>query len=131
MCERLSTETRKARKLHRCFSCGTLIRPGETYSIYGMTDGGTAWSIKEHIECSLDANGADGLYESGACTDRTLAEWAFESGVPLDQLGLRPQTVARLQSVREASDNWHTAIYRDFLESHYPEHRWADDGGPA
>ena len=45
------TETLKARKPHRCMSCGEPIAAGETYKRWRTYDGGDAGTNKMHPEC--------------------------------------------------------------------------------
>ena len=44
-------ETPKARKAHRCMSCGEVIAAGETYKRWRCYDGGDASTNKMHPEC--------------------------------------------------------------------------------
>jgi hypothetical protein len=44
-------ETLKARKPHRCMSCGEAIAAGETYKRWRTYDGGDAGTNKMHPEC--------------------------------------------------------------------------------
>ena len=46
-----NVETLKARKAHRCMSCGEAIAPGETYVRWRCYDGGDASTNKMHSEC--------------------------------------------------------------------------------
>jgi hypothetical protein len=130
MCERLSEQTRKARKRHQCVECHGRINPGDQYLIYGMVGDGSAWSIKVHVECDLDAQAADGLRNPYECSDYTLSEWAQDSGVPIDQLGLRDETVSRLREVKRRNDDRHQTRMNAYF-SEQPAGRWADDGGRA
>lgn len=44
-------ETLKARKPHRCMSCGEAIAVGDTYKRWRTYDGGDAGTNKMHPEC--------------------------------------------------------------------------------
>jgi hypothetical protein len=131
MCEIISRTTHRARIQHQCWECLAPINPGEQYHVQFIADGGNAWSNKVHVECDLDAQSADGLMDDGDdCRTWTLCDWAFESGVPLDQLGLRPETTARLQYVRQRQIDRAQLRHTTFF-AELPSGRWADDGGPA
>ncbi len=58
------TETLKARKPHRCMSCGEAIAAGEEYKRWRCYDGGDAGTVKMHPECysahCADAEGMGG-----------------------------------------------------------------------
>lgn len=45
------TETLKARKSHRCMSCGDSIKAGEQYMRWRCYDAGEAGTVKMHPEC--------------------------------------------------------------------------------
>ncbi len=131
MCSRISQQTRKARVRHQCWECYAPINPGERYHVNFIADGGSAWSIKTHIECDLDVQSADGLTDDwDDCRTYTLYDWADESGVPFDQLGLRPETTARLQYVRQRQIDRDQLRRTEFF-AELPSGRWADDGGRA
>lgn len=44
-------ETHKARKPHRCMSCGEVIAIGEQYTRWRCYDGGDVGTVKMHPEC--------------------------------------------------------------------------------
>ena len=45
------TETLKARKPHRCMSCGELVNQSEQYVRWRCYDSGDAGTVKMHPEC--------------------------------------------------------------------------------
>lgn len=45
------TETLKARKPHRCMSCGETIAAGEEYKRWRCYEDGDAGTVKMHPEC--------------------------------------------------------------------------------
>lgn len=45
------TETLKARKRHRCMSCGETVAIGEEYRRWRCYDSGDAGTVKMHPEC--------------------------------------------------------------------------------
>jgi hypothetical protein len=47
----IKTETRKARKEHRCDLCRGKIIPGEKYVYQFIVDGGDSWDFKMHEKC--------------------------------------------------------------------------------
>lgn len=51
-------EKLKARKPHRCISCGEPVNPGEQYMRWRCYDGGDAGTMKMHSEC-YDMHKAD------------------------------------------------------------------------
>lgn len=63
-------ESPKARKPHRCDSCGELINPGDEYKRWRCYDGGDASTCKLHPEC-LAMHEAD----ANACGE---FQWEFE-----------------------------------------------------
>jgi predicted RNA-binding Zn-ribbon protein involved in translation (DUF1610 family) len=63
-------ETLKARKPHRCSSCGETIAAGETYKRWRCYDGGDAGTNKMHPEC-LEMHQEDARQFSEC-------EWTFE-----------------------------------------------------
>ncbi len=47
----LGSTTQKAKKPHRCDSCGGTIKIGHTYVRARIVDGGEAWVWKAHGDC--------------------------------------------------------------------------------
>lgn len=54
--ETISSNTPKARKVHRCDSCFKSIIIGETYYNSFVVDGGQSWTWKEHSICHRVSN---------------------------------------------------------------------------
>lgn len=52
----IADEDRKARKPHRCGTCGRTIDPGETYRHTCMVDGRDIWTWKECAHCRAMMN---------------------------------------------------------------------------
>lgn len=56
--------TLKARKVHRCMSCGEDIFVGDTYKRWRCYDNGDASTVKMHPECyAMHCEDADGSWE--------------------------------------------------------------------
>lgn len=51
MAEVLNRKEQCARKTHHCELCNGEIYPGESYIRIAFTDGGRAYSFKQHIHC--------------------------------------------------------------------------------
>ena len=47
----MTSSDRVARKRHTCYLCRTPIGIGDTYLDSRHFDGGTAWTVREHIAC--------------------------------------------------------------------------------
>jgi hypothetical protein len=61
----VSTNQQRARKQHMCCSCQELIVKGESYTATFITDGGDAWTWKEHVVC----------HKIGSIRIRELDDW--------------------------------------------------------
>lgn len=47
----LAGGTRRARKHHQCFDCYRSIAPGETYSFQSSVCDGSAYTLRQHLDC--------------------------------------------------------------------------------
>lgn len=89
------SETRTARKSHRCELCRRTISPGETYRYGAGMDGSTAWTWKEcaHCDAIRDVARADSWSVDDEYGDDLLHEW-------------EPTTVPHLRLKVLASRRW-------------------------
>lgn len=69
------SETRRARKAHRCDTCGRQITPGEHYRHGAGMDGSTAWSWAECAHCRVLAAFVMDLYDLDEYDWTSVAEW--------------------------------------------------------
>ncbi|PPJ31888.1 hypothetical protein C5E45_32885 [Nocardia nova] len=79
----IADEKRKARKPHRCMTCGRTIDPGETYRHTRTVDGRDIWTWKECAHCGA------------MMTILRLWDWAEDDGFNPDWInGFEPTTIA-------------------------------------
>lgn len=69
----------RARKPHRCQTCGRTIRPGETYRRGAGMDGSSAWTFKECVHCTAVVTYVLHLWGVDEYDDDLLPDWDPET----------------------------------------------------
>lgn len=104
------SETRRARKPHRCHTCNRRIAPGEHYRHGAGMDGATAWSWAECSHCRVLARFVVDLYDLDEYDWTSIADWD-----PADLAELRVKAQWRRQWRRMDGDLYPVPVVTPLL----------------